>query len=215
METADTPRTTLPAFSRLPRHVGFIPDGNRRWAEARGEARREGYSAGILPGLDLLDLCREVGIAEVSIYGFTRDNVHRPTDQVRAFRQACADFAFASIRRGAALLAVGDAESPVFPEALKPFASRRSPGDLRVNLLVNYAWQWDLEPGLARARTAHIPRIDLLVRWGGRSRLSGFLPAQCAYADLYVVESLWPDMRPEEFIDALRWYERQDVTLGG
>jgi undecaprenyl diphosphate synthase len=53
------------------------------------------------------------------------------------------------------------------------------------------------------------------VRWGGRQRLSGFLPAQCAYADLYVVDSLWPDMTPQEFIDALQWYQTQDVTLGG
>jgi undecaprenyl diphosphate synthase len=206
---------TPASFSRLPRHVGFIPDGNRRWAQARGMPRREGYSAGIPPGLNLLDLCRELGIVEVSIYGFTRDNVRRSSDQVREFRQACTDFAFAAIRRGAALLAVGDDESPVFPEALKPFASRRSPGDLRVNLLVNYAWQWDLEPGLAHARTAQVPRIELLVRWGGRSRLSGFLPVQCTYADIYVVETLWPDMHPDEFIDALRWYERQDVTRGG
>ncbi|HYG56203.1 MAG TPA: undecaprenyl diphosphate synthase family protein, partial [Burkholderiales bacterium] len=60
-----------------------------------------------------------------------------------------------------------------------------------------------------------IPRIDLVVRWGGRCRLSGFLPIQCAYADIFVIEALWPDMREEQFLEALRWYERQDVTLGG
>jgi undecaprenyl diphosphate synthase len=53
------------------------------------------------------------------------------------------------------------------------------------------------------------------VRWGGRRRLSGFLPVQCAYADFYVIDSLWPDSQPEEFLDALAWYQVQDVTLGG
>ena len=202
-------------FSRVPRHVGFIPDGNRRWAEQRGEAKREGYAAGILPGLELLALCREQGVEEVSIYGFTRDNVRRPADQVQSFRLACTDFAFGAIRSGGALLAIGDAHSPVFPEALRPFAARRTPGDLRINLLVNYAWQWDLAEGIDQARTRDIPRIDLVVRWGGRSRLSGFLPMQCAYADVYVIETLWPDMKPAQFLQALRWYQSQDATLGG
>jgi undecaprenyl diphosphate synthase len=221
LETIQPPLSTRPGprqrstYSRVPRHVGFIPDGNRRWAEQRGEARREGYAAGILPGLGLLDACRQHGIREVSIYGFTRDNVRRPSDQVQSFRQACTDFAFQAIRHGAALLAVGDAQSPVFPDGLRPFAERRTSGDLRVNLLVNYAWQWDLAEGIDQARTRDIPRIDLVVRWGGRSRLSGFLPMQCAYADIHVIETLWPDMQPQQFLQALEWYQTQDVTLGG
>ncbi len=63
--------------------------------------------------------------------------------------------------------------------------------------------------------SAAVSRIDLVVRWGGRRRLSGFLPVQCAYADFYVIDTLWPDSHPEEFIDALTWYQAQDVTLGG
>jgi undecaprenyl diphosphate synthase len=41
------------------------------------------------------------------------------------------------------------------------------------------------------------------------------LPLQCAYADFFVVDTLWPDMRPYEMLDALEWYQKQDVTLGG
>lgn len=218
------------AFSRLPRHVGIIPDGNRRWAEGRGAARREGYPAGIPPGLDLLQVCRELGIEEASVYGFTKENVRRPSDQVSAFREACVDFARQAVDAGAALHVIGDCGSPMFPDALKPFAEARSSGDIRVNLLANYGWEWDLSAGLERARTegrrrrsgwhgllasAQASRVDLVVRWGGRRRLSGFLPVQCAYADIYVVDTLWPDMEVEEFLSALRWYERQDVTLGG
>jgi undecaprenyl diphosphate synthase len=58
-------------------------------------------------------------------------------------------------------------------------------------------------------------RVQLVVRWGGRQRLSGFLPLQSAYADVRVVDTLWPDMSLDEFFDVLRWYERQDVTMGG
>ena len=212
---------------RLPRHIGFIPDGNRRWAREHGLPKRAGYAAGIEPGLRLLDLCRELGIEEVSAYGFTKENVQRPSDQVEAFRDACVRFALAAADEGAGVLVVGDAESAAFPDALRLFVEERSPGAPRFNLLVNYGWQWDLGRG-ARAKThaasgnpfrglasADVARVDLVVRWGGRRRLSGFLPLQCAYADFFVVDTLWPDMRAYEMLDALEWYQTQDVTLGG
>ncbi len=217
-------------FGRLPTHVGIIPDGNRRWAEARGRSRAEGYAAGIEPGLALLARCRELGIEEVSVYGFTKENVRRPGDQVEAFRTACVELGRRALESGAALLAVGDPGSRLFPDELRPYAERRAPGDVRLNLLVNYGWRWDLLAALTHARangpigasdvpaalgSAGVSRIDLVVRWGGRQRLSGFLPMQCAYADFRSVETLWPDMRVEELDDALHWYERQDVTLGG
>ncbi len=52
---------------RLPRHIGFIPDGNRRWAVARGLDKQDGYAFGIEPGLALIDICRTIGIEEISI----------------------------------------------------------------------------------------------------------------------------------------------------
>lgn len=220
-----------PGFTRIPRHVGFIPDGNRRWADARGLVRGAGYAPGIEPGLRLLRYCRELGIEEVSVYGFTKENVRRPPSQVEAFREACTEFGVQAIREaGAALLAVGDTGTPSFPEGLFPYAERRSDGEIRVNLLVNYGWQWDLFHAVERVggkgggrysqlmgslASGAVSRVDLVVRWGGRSRLSGFLPVQCAYADFYSIKTLWPDASLEEFDDALRWYEVQDVTLGG
>ncbi|MBN1240518.1 MAG: di-trans,poly-cis-decaprenylcistransferase [Gammaproteobacteria bacterium] len=217
-------------FARIPRHVSFIPDGNRRWADERGLARGAGYAQGIERGINLLELCRDLGIEEVSIYGFTKENVRRPSDQVEAFRDACTEFGIRAVDAGAALRAVGDVDSAMFPPGLRMYAESRSDGDLRVNLLVNYSWQWDLFSAMQHARTnggvtytgvpkalatGDVPRVDLVVRWGGRRRLSGFLPVQCAYADFYVIDTLWPDSQPEEFLNALEWYQVQDVTMGG
>ncbi len=50
------------AKSDLPRHVGFIPDGNRRWAQKRGLDKEAGYAQGIAPGIQLFEQCRERGI---------------------------------------------------------------------------------------------------------------------------------------------------------
>jgi undecaprenyl diphosphate synthase len=212
----DGPRREVSAKRRrMPRHIGLIPDGNRRWAQARGSAKRDGYAAGIAPGLRLMDQCRRLGIEELSIYGFTKENVHRPADQVRAFREACVEYARRAVEAGASLCVIGDTASVVFPPELHSHTQARTAGDVRVNLLVNYGWQWDLAGLPDRLRSEQASRIDLVVRWGGRNRLSGFLPVQCAYADIYVVDALWPDMQPENLLAALDWYARQDVTLGG
>ncbi len=210
-----------PRLNRIPRHLGVIPDGNRRWAQSQGLGKHEGYEAGVAPGLQLLEVCRGLGISELSIYGFPRENARRPTEQVKAFAGACVDFATRATALGGALQVVGDMRSKVFPEDLKRFAVRTE-GDIRINLLANYSCQWDLRNRPAQPRASGEPiassdvsRVDLIVRWGGRQRLSGFLPIQSAHADFYVIDTLWPAMTLEEFFDALEWYERQEVSLAG
>ncbi len=203
------------AKNNLPRHVGFIPDGNRRWAVDHGLSKEAGYAHGIEPGLRLYEQCEALGIEEASIYCFTQDNTKRPSAQKHAFRDAAVSFAFEMARRGAAVLVVGDEKSAQFPQELLEFRQRQGTG-MKVNLLINYGWEWDLA-GLKTGdlRSDDVSRLDLIVRWGGGRRLSGFLPAQSVYADFYVVDELWPDFQPEHFEQALAWYKKQDQTLGG
>lgn len=198
-----------------PKHIGFIPDGNRRWAAARGLPKEDGYANGMAPGLELFELCRATGIEEVSVYCFTQDNTRRPAAQTAKYRAAVVEFALEVSRRGAALLVVGDDRSAVFPNDLKPFRQRAGSG-MKVNLLVNYGWEWDLAGLKNRGlRSADVSRIELIVRWGGGRRLSGFLPVQSVYADIFVVDEYWPDFAPAHFERALSWFAQQDRTLGG
>ncbi|MBA2723733.1 MAG: undecaprenyl diphosphate synthase family protein [Methylibium sp.] len=199
----------------LPQHIGFIPDGNRRWAQSRGLKKEEGYARGIEPGLALFETCKALGVPEVSVYGFTADNTRRATGQIENFRAACVAFAEEVDRRGAALLVLGDETSSQFPQELMPFRKRRGSG-IRVNFLVNYGWQWDLD-GLKNGglRSREVSRIDLIVRWGGGRRLSGFLPVQSVYADFFVVDDFWPDFEASHLDSALSWFDKQDRTLGG
>lgn len=200
---------------RLPRHIGFIPDGNRRWAVQHGLAKEQGYASGVAPGLALFEACKALGVDEVSVYGFTQDNTRRPSVQTNQFRVACIAFAGEISRRDAALLVVGDETSKQFPVELAAFRARQGDG-MKVNLLVNYGWEWDLG-GLkeGRLRSADVSRLDLIVRWGGGRRLSGFLPVQSVYADIFVLDALWPDFAPQHLDTALAWFGQQDRTLGG
>jgi undecaprenyl diphosphate synthase len=204
------------AKNRIPRHVGFIPDGNRRWAMDHGLPKEAGYIRGIDPGYQLYEKCKEYGIDEVSIYCFTQDNTKRPSIQKNAFTEASVAFAIEIARRGAALLVLGDETSAQFPKVLREFRQRQGVG-MKVNLLVNYGWEWDLG-GLKNngcLRSDDVSRLDLIVRWGGGRRLSGFLPVQSVYADIYVREEYWPDFYPQHFEQAIAWFKNQDQTFGG
>ena len=212
---------------RIPNHIGVIPDGNRRWAAARGMAKETGYKEGLDPGLRLLKLCKELGVKELTYYGFTTDNTKRPSAQTKAFIRACIDAIELIAAEDVSLLVIGNTESKMFPKELLSYTKRTNigKGGIKVNFLVNYGWEWDLGNLLTNTakrtkiikslKSNDVSRVDLLIRWGGRRRLSGFLPAQCVYADFYVIDDYWPDFQEDHFYEALRWYDGQDVTLGG
>lgn len=202
-----------------PRHIGIIPDGNRRWALEHGMEKRDGYKYGLEPGLRLLRLAKKYGVKEITYYGFTVDNCKRPKEQCEAFKKACVQAVKLLAKEGGELLVIGNAASKCFPEELKAYTKRTrvNGGGIKINFLVNYGWEWDLSHiwDDGSPFSSDISRIDLIVRWGGMRRLSGFLPMQSVYADFYVVDAKWPDYRDEDFLNALEWYGKQDVTLGG
>lgn len=204
---------------RIPEHIGIIPDGNRRWAMQHHLAKSEGYRYGLEPGRQVIRMAKAQGIREISYYGFTVDNCKRPKEQVEAFSKACVEAVDILTSEGADILVLGDDKSQMFPTDLLKYIQRTSVngGGIKVNLLVNYGWKWDLSH-MGQDGTPYssdISRIDMIIRWGGMRRLSGFLPIQSVYSDFYVVEHLWPDYEDQDFIDALSWYQQQDVTLGG
>lgn len=218
-------------FKRLPSHIGIIPDGNRRWAQSHSKEKHEGYAYGVDPGFRLYEHCLELGIKELTFYGFTQDNTKRPSIQTKAFQTACVDAVMQLAHRDANLLVVGNADSPLFPQELLPFANKRicfGKGLMNINFLVNYGWQWDLNEAknssslgeeksnlFSYLPSSDISRIDLIIRWGGRRRLSGFLPVQSVYADFYIIDDYWPDFKHTHLYEALNWYDHQDITLGG
>lgn len=206
---------------RVPEHVGIIPDGNRRWAVGNGLKKEDGYERGISPGMSLFHTCQKLGVKEMSFYGFTADNTKRPSLQRQAFTNACIAAVKVLSKEDASLLVAGNTESAMFPEELLPYTTRKDFGNggMKINFLVNYSWEWDLgfKKGNVgpKLQTSDISRIDLIIRWGGRRRLSGFLPIQSVYSDFYVVDDYWPDFTPRHVEEAFAWYGKQDVTLGG
>lgn len=212
---------------RIPKHIAVIPDGNRRWAKCSGLEKHEGYFHGLNPGLLFLKLCKQYGVEEVTYYGFTTDNCKRPRVQVDAFAKACVDAVNLIKSEDVSLLVLGNKDSECFPKELLPYTTRTDIGNptIKVNFLVNYGWEWDLSDMNTHSnnrktiqdsiKSKAISRIDLIIRLGGRSRLSGLLPIQSVYADMFTLDDMWPDFNEDHFLAALDWYNSQDITLGG
>lgn len=212
---------------RIPQHIGIIPDGNRRWAASNNLSKDKGYNFGINPGLEVFKLCQKENVEEVTFYGFTIDNTKRPSDQKIAFIKACVDSVMLLTKENCEILVLGNTDSKSFPDELLPFTKRKvfGSGGIKVNFLINYGWEWDLNLlKQCNATKKHIvpylhskdiSRIDLIIRWGGRRRLSGLLPAQSVYSDFYILDNYWPDFKEQDFYSALSWYNNQDITLGG
>lgn len=206
---------------RIPNHIGVIPDGNRRWAQKKGLEKKDGYQNGLEPGLLLYDACRKLGVKEITYYGFTVDNTKRPSEQRLAFTQACVDAVELLSKQDAELLVLGNTKSKMFPEKLLPYTQRQifGQGGIKINFLVNYSWQWDLgyEKGACQhdMQSKDVSRVDLVIRWGGRKRLSGFLPIQTVYADFFFLDDYWPDFTKSHIDQAIAWYNKQEISLGG
>ncbi len=204
-------------MKRIPKHVAIIPDGNRRWAVNKSLKKGDGYEYGILPGVEALKKLIEYGVEEVTFYGFTKDNVKRPKEQRDKYIEACVKSVYETTKLDTSILVVGDSKSKVFPEQLKKYVGKRvlcNKGGIKVNFLINYGWDWDIK-NYPRMESEGISRIDLIMRWGGRQRLSGLLPIQSVYSDFYVINNFWPAYEDGDIKKGLEYYEECDVTLGG
>ena len=212
---------------KIPHHLGIIPDGNRRWALIHNKEKFEGYEHGIIPGLKVFKLAKKLGVKEITFYGFTSDNCKREKAQRIAFSNACVKSVEIIANESAEILVIGNQNSKMFPEELLKYNERISTngGGIKVNFLINYGWDWDIlnlknfngnrNDIIRGLHSRDISRIDLIIRWGGMKRLSGFLPIQSIYADIFSCENLWPDFKEEDIYAAFKWYQKQDITRGG
>ncbi|MDR2669602.1 MAG: di-trans,poly-cis-decaprenylcistransferase [Desulfovibrio sp.] len=226
---------------KLPGHVAIIMDGNGRWAEARNLPRSEGHRAGTAAARAAVEECLGIGIAELTLYTFSRENWSRPVREVRFLFKLLTDFINKELpvleKRGVRLLLIGEtAELPLYARRALDRACLRTRNNERMvlTLALNYSGREDiaracrmymqsgapvsaLDPDmLARSLyTAGRPDPDLVIRTGGEKRLSNFLLFQAAYSELYFCDILWPDFSPADLHDALRDYAGRTRRYGG
>ncbi len=231
----------MSAPTQLPQHVGYIVDGNRRWAKQRGLSAQEGHSAGYEKLRDIALTTIERGVPYVSAYIFSTENWHRNGPEVKHLMNL--------------LVTMLDRDLPIFIEhgvrirvaGTRLRLSRRvkkaidaaeaATKDLRQGTMVlsfNYGGQQEIIDAVNRLRktlsvhkkvtaqifeqflyTPDVPPCDLIVRTSGEQRLSNFMLWRSAYSELLFLDKPWPDMTHADVDALLAEYARRQRRFGG
>lgn len=222
-------------FSAVPKHIGFIMDGNGRWAKLRGYPRVKGHRAGLKTVDNVLDLCKKYGVSYVSLYVFSTENWSRPKEEVdnlfnlaREYLKKSNGFRKRDIR---VVVSGSMAELPADLAAAVADIERDTCGcaSLTLNLCINYGGRDEIIHAVNRmvadGVTADektfetylykkLPPLDLVARTSGEMRLSNFMLYQAAYAELYFTDVLWPDFDENEFRRMLVSYAGRERKFG-
>ena len=198
----------------IPRHVGVIMDGNRRWARAIGlEDVAHGHRRGADKIVDLLDWCEDAGVSVVTLFMLSTDNLRRPEPELSALLRIIEDVAVDLSRPGGTVnLAVGYGGRREIADAVRSLLAAHAERGTSLEELVD---SLDVEHIAEHLYTAGQPDPDLVIRTSGEQRLSGFLLWQTANAEFHFTDVYWPDFRRVDFLRALRDYSARHRRFGG
>lgn len=223
----------------VPRHVGIIMDGNGRWAKLRGKPRSYGHKKGADIIDEVVSACFDGGTEAVSLYAFSTENWVRPKEEIETIFGLLGillDKKFSRLVKQRVRLVISGDITPL-PEKLrvkclnaiektKDFTGRT------LNVALNYGSRTEItracnlalrsgkteiteEDVAANLYTAGLPDIDLVIRTSGEMRLSNFFLWQCAYAEFYFTDVLWPDFHKDELEKAFEWFSHRKRRFGG
>ena len=228
-------------FEQLPAHVAVIMDGNGRWAAQRHLPRVEGHRAGIDSVRDVVETSARLGIGVLTLYAFSVENWKRPRAEINVLMMLLKRY----IRSEIGTLLDNNIRFRVIgrPEELAPdvqheleIGVQRTANNtgMEFNIALNYGGRAEIVDAARRAIAAGIavddlderrfsellytagqPDPDLLIRTSGEMRISNFLLWQIAYAEIWVTETLWPDFRRRDLLEAIVAYQKRDRRYGG
>ena len=217
-------------------------DGNRRWAKKRLLPAALGHASGAKRVRAIVESCIRYNIEHLSLFAFSTENWRRPPEEVSVLMSLFASYLQKEVdemeSNGVCLKVVGDKSK--FSDELQDLilrAEQQTQHNAKITLRVaaNYGGRWDfvqaaqswqrenLDLGIEQLTeaqlapflsTADAPEMDLLIRTGGESRVSNFMLWQAAYAELYFIDTLWPDFSVKQFAEALEWFCKRDRRFG-
>jgi len=232
-------------FTRLPRHVAIIMDGNGRWAKLRHKNRVEGHRAGIDAVRDTVETAARLGLEVLTLYAFSIENWKRPQSEIKTLMGLLKHYLRSELetllRNEIRFRVVGRAQElakDVRDELTRAEERTASNGGLQFNIALNYGGraeitdavkglfaellrngrdpeQIDEEALAAHLYTAGQPDPDLLIRTSGELRISNFLLWQIAYSEIWVTDVLWPDFRRRHLLQAIADFQKRERRYGG
>lgn len=228
-------------MSDSPRHIGYIVDGNRRWARQHGLPTYEGHLAGYNAIQEVAIATFDAGVKWMSAYVFSTENWKRSEDEVSKLMGLVLKLLTSDLHifeeNNIRLKILGSRDN-VSQRILKAIdeAEAKTAGNTRGTLAVcfNYGGQLeiadackkivqagvspeDITPELIEQHlyVPDVPPIDILVRTSGEQRLSNFMLWRAAYSELLFLDKPWPDMTKQDVGFILEEYLRRGRRFGG
>jgi len=228
-------------FSRLPRHVAIIMDGNGRWAKKRKLPRIEGHRAGAKSVRKIVETCARLGIKFLTLYAFSKENWKRPKKEVATLWKLLENYLKKEdkvlVKNQFRLKVIGQREAiPLFAkkELERVEELTKDNNNLTIILALNYGGREEIvdavrkicedkdfdmnsldEEGFSQyLYTNHFPDPDLLIRTSGELRISNFLLWQIAYSEIWFTKVFWPDFRKKQMLQALVDYQKRERRFG-
>jgi len=237
----DEPLARQVNFEQLPAHIAIIMDGNGRWAAQRHLPRVEGHRAGIDSVRDVVETSARLGIEVLTLYAFSVENWKRPRAEVNTLMMLLKRYIRLELntllQNNIRFQVIGRAEAlppDVQDELELGIAKTTKNTGMLFNIALNYGGRAEIVDAARRAiasgvsaddldearfstllYTAGQPDPDLLIRTSGEMRISNFLLWQIAYSEIWVTETLWPDFRRRDLLDAVVAYQKRDRRYGG
>jgi undecaprenyl diphosphate synthase len=231
-------------YTRLPRHIAIIMDGNGRWARLRHKRRVEGHRAAITSVRETIETSARMGIEVLTLYAFSVENWKRPKSEVHTLMGLLKHYIRAELAtlqknniRFFVLGRLNELPDNVRKELARAIERTRPCTGLSFNVALNYSGRTEIVDavrgivrslGAARSvpqidektiashlYTAGQPDPDLLIRTSGEMRVSNFLLWQIAYAEIWITPVLWPDFRRRHLLEAVHEYQKRERRYGG
>lgn len=225
----------------VPRHIGYILDGNRRWAKKYGLPIYEGHLAGYNALKEVIEATADAGVEFISFYTFSTNNWNRAEQEVRGImsliRRLFSSDIKELIKKDFKLVVLGVRDH--LPDDINTMidkAEASSANGTRATLAMcfNYGGQEEIvqatkrliERGVAakditRETMAEVmdhpevPDCDLIVRTSSEQRLSDFMLWRAAYSEFLFLDKFWPDMKPDDVTDIIQEYTNRNRRFGG
>lgn len=224
-----------------PDTIALIPDGNRRWARTHRLSILQGYSLGVKKFIDFSEWCMDYGINSITVWALSSENVKRNSNELRALfnvykRVANDDEILERLQKNQTRVRI-ISNPALIPRALSDSLHRIEVETMRysgriINMLLGYGGRDDIlhaatqyainnrgsdanpEQFKQYLMSKTVPDIDLVIRTSGEQRLSGFMPWQASYAELYFSKKLWPDFARKDLEIALEDYSTRQRRFG-
>lgn len=232
-------------YSRLPRHIAIIMDGNGRWATRKGLPRAAGHRAGVESLRNIVKLCVEIKIKVLTVYAFSTENWKRPQEEIDVLMNLLVEYLYNEIdelhENDILLNAIGRIQE--LPESARnaikmAMEKTRNNRGLVLNVALNYGGRSELvdavreiaeqvkdgklmpneidEETLSRyLYTAGLPDPDLLIRPSGDFRVSNFLLWQLAYTEFWITSVMWPEFKRVDLLRAIIDFQNRERRFGG